>query len=214
MYKFTFQIAATIVSLGVLTACTQKSDTPENPAAGSDIEAPSSNQGTENPFENAGTEEDEKDGETVEQEQKQMALDTLQGLAKDAEKGKVYRLSEGIRVGHSTRAEIADKIGEPEEQDDFDHYHGSMGNASYDLAYDESGILKEARYFGTNIERQTNLGGITEEDLIERLGEPHEVHTIPETTEKNYRYHIEEFELQFIMGKDGKVDHVNLKRWE
>ena len=94
--------------------------------------------------------------------------------------------------------------------DEFDFYHGSMGNASYQIAYDEKDVMKEARYFGTNVERQTNLGGITKEDVLKYAGEPVEERKIPSTGETNLVYHIGSYELQFVLVKNGTTDHVNL----
>lgn len=147
----------------------------------------------------------------VHDEQKQMALEVLDGVVKNAENGIVYRLSDGFKVGESSRDEVYAAIGEPEEQlDGFDFYHGSMGNASYQIAYDENDVMKEARYFGTNVERQTNLGGITRDDLLEHIGEPVEERDVPATGETNIIYHIADYELQFVMAEDGTTDHVNL----
>lgn len=175
-----------------------------------DDEKDVSDSGDEKAIDEKPVDEELEEDQSIEQEQKQMALDMLHELVKDAEEGRVYRLSEGIFIGETTREEVYDLIGEPEEKDEFEHYHGSMGYASYDLAYDEDGILKEARYFGTNVERQTNLGGITEKDLKEQIGEPAETRVIESTDETNDLYRVGAFEIQFILGEDGTVDHVNL----
>lgn len=156
------------------------------------------------------------DGETesteeIPDEQKQMAIETLKGIVKDAEQGTVYRFASGFTVGESTREEVYAEISEPEEQaGEFDFYHGSMGQASYQIAYDENDVMKEARYYGTNVERQTNLGGITKEDLLKEIGEPAEERTISATGETNVIYYLGDYELQFILGEDGTTDHVNL----
>lgn len=151
----------------------------------------------------------------IEAEQKKMALNMLNAVAQDAKEGKVYRPDNGFRIGQTERDAVHKTIGEPEEKEaGYEHYHGSMGNPSVAFKYDGNGILEEARYFGTNVERQTNLGGITEKDLTEQLGEPLEIREMKETEEKNIRYHRGEFELQFIIGKDGTVDHVNLKQFK
>ncbi|WKA50424.1 YjgB family protein [Planococcus liqunii] len=147
----------------------------------------------------------------VDDEQKGMAIDTLKEIVKNAETGIVYRFSDGFQVGKATRDEVYAAIGEPEEQvDEFDFYHGSMGNASYQIAYDKNNVMEEARYFGTNVERQTNLGGITKKDLLEHVGEPAEERKIPATGETNLVYHAGDYELQFVLAKNGTTDHVNL----
>ncbi|QTD40090.1 YjgB family protein [Sporosarcina sp. Te-1] len=152
---------------------------------------------------------------TVEDEQKQMALDMLNDMAERAKEGKVYRPDQGFVIGKTTRKGLYNTIGEPEEKDQgYEHYHGSMGNPSVAFKYNGNGVLEEARYFGTNVERQTNLGGITEKDLTEQLGKPDDARKIEATGETNVRYHMGDFELQFIIGKDGKPDHVNLKKWQ
>lgn len=200
-----------ILLIGLLTACATKKNTDEGEK---DIETPIENVEKSIDDSNEIIEDDkinETEATSDEELQKEMALDTLAKIVEDAKIGRVYRLSNGIYVGKTTRKEVTDVIGEPEEKDTFDHYHGSMGNASYGLAYDGKGILTEARYFGTNVERQTNLGGITTEDLIEQLGEPDQKREISSTNETNFIYQVGEFELQFVMKKDGTVDHVNLK---
>ncbi|MBW8351399.1 YjgB family protein [Bacillus sp. IITD106] len=155
-------------------------------------------------------EKSKNESTSVEDEQKQMAIDTLKGLVENANDGRVYKLGDGIYVGKTKRNEVYDLIGEPEEKGEFDRYHGSMGNASYDLAYDDKDVLKEARYRGTNVERQTNLGGITVNDLKNQIGEPNEIREISKTDEKNYIYRIGQYELQFVMDASGTADHVNL----
>ncbi|MFC5603470.1 DUF4309 domain-containing protein [Sporosarcina koreensis] len=193
--------------IGILSACTTNKDEKE-------IETPIENveQSIDDSDVIIGNEtENEDETSSDDKVQKEMALDVLAGIFEDAKTGKVYRLSDGIYIGKTTRKEVIEMIGEPEEKDTFDHYHGSMGNASYDLAYNEKGILKEARYFGTNVERQTNLGGITTKDLIENIGEPDQKREMNSTNETNYIYQVGDFELQFIMQEDGTTDHVNLK---
>lgn len=157
---------------------------------------------------------DNSSAESLEDEQKQMAIDMLNDLVTDAKEGKVYRPDQGFIIGKTARNDIVKAIGEPDEKiGGYDHYHGSMGNPSVAFKYDGKDVLDEARYFGTNVERQTNLGGITEEDLIEQLGKPADSRRIESTGEKNIRYHLNDFELQFVIGKDGTPDHVNLKKW-
>lgn len=179
----------------------------ETPAETEQTESVDDQDATEKPDKGTGNEEKND----VDDEQKQMALEVLEELVEDAEWGLVYGLSDGFKIGESSREQVVAAIGEPEEQlDGFDFYHGSMGNASYQIAYDENAVMKEARYFGTNVERQTNLGGITREDLLEHLGEPLEERDIPSTGETNIIYRMADYELQFVMAEDGTTDHVNL----
>ena len=46
-----------------------------------------------------------------------------------------------------------------------------MGHPGYAFGYDSNHIISEIRYFGTNVERQTNLGSITEINLKKQLGQ-------------------------------------------
>jgi hypothetical protein len=155
--------------------------------------------------------EGEAEEPVIDDEQKEMAVKTLKDIVDNANSGIVYRFSDGFKVGEAAREEVYAAIGEPEEQlDGFDFYHGSMGNASYQIAYDEKNVMKEARYLGTNVERQTNLGGITKEDLLEHIGKPAEERKIPATGETNIIYFLGDYELQFVMAEDGTTDHVNL----
>lgn len=180
-----------------------------------DLVEPSENTvaGDTDETEDAGAtdEKPEATSEEISGEQKQMAVETLKGIVKDAEKGMVYRFASGFTVEESTREEVYAAISEPEEKaGEFDFYHGSMGQASYQIRYDENDVMQEVRYFGANVERQTNLGGITKEDLIKEIGKPEGERTISAAGETNIVYHVGDYELQFILGKDGTVDHINL----
>lgn len=224
---FTFSAMATL-TIG-LTACSdtetgnainhnaneQEAVESEEPVEEPEVSLPEQEE-TNDGAENAAAEESvETDGNNEEKqisdEQKQMAIVALKEIVKDAEKGIVYRFSSGFIVGESTREEVYAKISEPEEQiGDFDYYHGSMGQASYQIKYDDNDVMEEARYYGTNVERQTNLGGITRNDLVEQIGEPDAEREIPNTGETNIVYFIGNYELQFVMREDGTTDHVNL----
>ena len=148
--------------------------------------------------------------DSIDKEQKQMAIDTLNGLVSEGKKGKVYHLNDNFFVGKTTQTDVFNAIGKPELQDTFDRYTGSMGQASYDLRYNEKGILVEARYLGTNVERQTNLGGITSKDLVDQLGKPDEKRTLNETEQVSYIYEFGSYEIQFIINEKDQADHVNL----
>lgn len=207
--------SAAMMAFG-LAACSEASsneDVPKSHTEEHSTETAEETAAVEPEQEEAGEPESETEAEesVVDDEQKEMAIETLKEIVKNAKSGIVYRFSDGFKVGEATRDEVYAAIGEPEEQvDEFDFYHGSMGNASYQIAYDEKDVMKEARYFGTNVERQTNLGGITKEDLLEHIGEPAEEREVPATGETNLVYHAGDYELQFVMAKDGTTDHVNL----
>ncbi|WP_158541025.1 DUF4309 domain-containing protein [Sporosarcina sp. BI001-red] len=148
--------------------------------------------------------------DSIDKEQKQMAIDTLNGLVSDGKKGKVYHLNDKFFVGKTMQTDVFNTIGKPELQDTYDRYTGSMGQASYDLRYNEKGLLVEARYLGTNVERQTNLGGITSKDLVEQLGNPDEKRTLKETKQTSFIYELGNYEIQFVMNEKDIADHVNL----
>lgn len=148
--------------------------------------------------------------ESIDKEQKKMAIDTLNDLVLDGKKGKVYHLNDNFYVGKTTQTDVYNTIGKPERQDTFDRYTGSMGQASYDLRYNEKGLLVEARYLGTNVERQTNLGGISSKDLVEQLGNPDEKRMLKDSNQTSYIYELGNFEIQFVMTEKDKADHVNL----
>lgn len=178
----------------------EDNDSPEQPITSGETGA-----------EDAGEDKGETGGEEISPVQKQMALDVLNAIFNDAEQGIVYRLSSGFTIGESTRSEVYAQISEPEERiGGYDYYHGSMGQASYKILFDENDVMKEARYFGTNVERQTNLGGITREDLLQEQGEPDAERKIPDTGETNLIYYVGDYELQFVIGGNGSTDHVNL----
>ncbi|VDH00325.1 Uncharacterised protein [Lysinibacillus sphaericus] len=148
--------------------------------------------------------------ESIDKEQKKMAIDTLNDLVLDGKKGKVYHLNDNFYVGKTTQTDVYNTIGKPERQDTFDRYTGSMGQASYDLRYNEKGLLVEARYLGTNVERQTNLGGISSKDLVEQLGNPDEKRMLKDSDQTSYIYELGNYEIQFVMTGKDKADHVNL----
>lgn len=148
--------------------------------------------------------------ESIDKEQKKMAIDTLNDLVLDGKKGKVYHLNDNFYVGKTTQTDVYNTIGKPERQDTFDRYTGSMGQASYDLRYNEKGLLVEARYLGTNVERQTNLGGISSKDLVEQLGNPDEKRMLKDSDQTSYIYELGSYEIQFVMNEKDKADHVNL----
>ncbi|MBS4219154.1 DUF4309 domain-containing protein [Bacillus sp. FJAT-49711] len=189
----------------------ETNDSPSNESETEENHSDEAGSKEEQEVNDSESEEGHTENQSVESEQKQMAIDTLNDLVKDAKDGRVYKLGDGIYIGKTKRDEVYELIGEPEEKENgFERYHGSMGNASYDLAYDDGGVLKEARYRGTNVERQTNLGGITVQDLKEQIREPDEIRKISKTDEINYIYRLGLFELQFVMGPDGTADHVNI----
>lgn len=144
----------------------------------------------------------------------QQAIETLNQLYDQAYSGEMPKLVDGLQINVSTKEDVHNQIGLPEEpatnDDPFDHYHGSMGQASYAFSYHQNGRISEIRYFGTQVERQQNLGGISPAVLSEQIGSADKILTVPNTNEKDYVYITGDYELHFVIGDDQKVDHVNL----
>ncbi len=161
------------------------------------------------PMKNSATSENEA---IIKDLHKKVALDTVNGIAEYAKEGKVYRPDNGLVIGKTEIGAVHKTIGLPEEiEGDYERYHMYMGNPAFAFKYDEDGILEEVSYFGTTIERQTNLGGVTEKELTEQLGKPVDTREVAASGERTLLYYRGDFELQFIISEDGAVDHVNLK---
>lgn len=121
----------------------------------------------------------------------------------------------GLKINQSTRQDVYDKIGEPEQKADsrnpFDLYSWNMGNPGYGFSYHKNGKISEIRYFGTGVERRLNLGSVTPDVLSKQIGSADKILTVPKTGETDYVYHTGQYELRFVIGSDQKADHVNLK---
>lgn len=121
----------------------------------------------------------------------------------------------GLKINQSTRQDVYDKIGEPEQKADsrnpFDLYSWNMGNPGYGFSYHRNGKISEIRYFGTGVERRLNLGSVTPDILSKQIGSADKILTVPKTGETDYVYHTGQYELHFVIGSDQKADHVNLK---
>ncbi|MDY0395725.1 YjgB family protein [Virgibacillus halophilus] len=152
----------------------------------------------------------------------QEAAKTLNNIYDQAYIGQMPREVHGLTVHKSTKEDVHQKLGEPEEpatkDNPFDRYHGSMGNPSYAISYDKNDKVNEIRNFGTNVERQTNLGGITPAVLSEQIGSPDKILDVPDTNELDYVYKTDDYELHFVIGDNPiikghkqTVNHVNLK---
>jgi hypothetical protein len=148
----------------------------------------------------------------------QESVKTLNNVYDQAYTGEMPRLVHGLKVNENTKADVHHKIGPPEEpatvDNPFEKYHGSMGQASYAFAYNKDKTISEIRYFGTQVERQQNLGGITPAVLNEQIGSADNILAVPNTGEMDYVYQTGDYELHFIVGGDQTVDHVNLKKAE
>lgn len=93
------------------------------------------------------------------------AAEILNELYNTAFKGEMPQDIEGLKVNKSTQSDVYNKIGEPEKKADagnrFDLYSSNMGNPGYGFSYNKDNTISQIRYFGTGVERQQNLGGIT-----------------------------------------------------
>lgn len=142
----------------------------------------------------------------------QEAAETLNNIYDHAYIGEMPGEDHAFRINKSTKKDIHQKLGDPQEVDgSFDLYHWEMGNPGYGFAYNQDNTVSEIRYFGTGVERQQNLGGITPEVLNEQIGKADKTLAVPDSEETDYVYKTSNYELHFIVGNDQTVDHVNLK---
>lgn len=125
---------------------------------------------------------------------------------------------QGLKINNSTKKDVHHKLGDPEKVDNqFDLYGWEMGQPGYGFAYNKDNTISEIRNFGTGVERQTNLGGITPDLLGEQLGLADKILKVPGTDETDYVYKTGNYELHFVIGDnpvidgfDQTVNHVNL----
>jgi len=85
-----------------------------------------------------------------------------------------------------------------------------MGNPGFVFHYDKKGKINEIRYFETNVEKETNIGGMTPSLLKKQLGSADTKSTIPQTKEKKYVYRTGDYELEFIVGHDPDMSQHEL----
>lgn len=151
---------------------------------------------------------------TAQANENQGAINTANSLYNSAFKGQFPKVVEGLKIGVSTKADVYKKIGTPEMpasgSSSFDVYSANMGNPGYAFSYNTNGTIKEIRYFGTNVERQTNLGRVTPVLLEKQFGVADEIRKVPGTGEKDYVYKTGKYEVRFIIKQDGTASHVNL----
>ncbi|WP_035391517.1 YjgB family protein [Bacillus altitudinis] len=144
----------------------------------------------------------------------------LNSIYQLAHKGQMPYYAEGLKIGVQTKKDVRHKLGQPYPetgQSGFDLYHAEMGNPGFAFHYDKKGKINEIRYFGTNVEKETNIGGMTPSLLKKQLGPADSVSTIPQTKEKKYVYQTGDYELEFIVGHDPDISqhsltvlHINL----
>ncbi|MFF2459688.1 YjgB family protein [Peribacillus simplex] len=144
---------------------------------------------------------------------KEHALTTLHEIYNKAFSGEMPYTAMGLKINENTQKEVYDTFGSPPEPgntETFDYYHAEMGHPGFAFAYNDDKTISQIRYFGTNVERDHNLGSITPKVLGKQLGSADEIRHISSTNEINYIYKTGNYELQFIVGEDQTVDHINL----
>ncbi|MEC0205619.1 YjgB family protein [Paenibacillus lautus] len=143
------------------------------------------------------------------------ALKTLNSFYKPALKGQFPGAVSGLTIGKSTKQEVYKAIGEPsvagKHADAFDVYGANMGNPGYAFSY-KLNKIREMRYFGTNVERQTNIGGITMKMLQQNWFAPDATTTFKTGKVKQTKltYNRGDYKLEFIFNSSTELDHINL----
>ncbi|MCJ8014238.1 YjgB family protein [Paenibacillus sp. KQZ6P-2] len=145
----------------------------------------------------------------------EQAIKTLNSFYKPALKGQFPGSVSGLTVGKSTKQNVIKAIGEPtvpgKNANDFDLYGAEMGHPGYAFSYKQNKI-HEIRYFGTNVERQTNIGGITMKMLKQNWFAPNSTTTFKngKTTQTKLTYIRGDYKLEFIFNSSTNLDHINL----
>lgn len=145
----------------------------------------------------------------------EQALKTLNSFYKPALKGQFPGAVSGLTIGQSTKQNVYNKIGNPElpgkYSEDFDLYSANMGNPGYAISY-KLNKIHEIRYFGTNVERQTNIGGITIKMVNKNWYAPNSRETFKngKTTQTKLTYIRGDYKMEFIFNSSTELDHINL----
>lgn len=143
------------------------------------------------------------------------ALKTLNSFYKPALKGQFPGAVSGLTIGRSTKQDVYKAIGEPsvpgKHADAFDVYVANMGNPGYAFSY-KLNKIREMRYFGTNVERQTNIGGITMKMLKQNWFAPDATTTFKtgKIQQTKLTYYRGDYKLEFIFNSSTELDHMNL----
>ncbi|MGN7357172.1 YjgB family protein [Paenibacillus sp. SAF-054] len=143
------------------------------------------------------------------------ALHTLNSFYKPALKGQFPGAVSGLTVGKSTKQHVIQTIGEPtmpgKQASTFDLYGANMGNPGYAFSY-QANKIAEMRYFGTNVERQTNIGGITMKMVKQHWYAPTSTSTFKngKSTQTKLTYNRGDYKLEFIFNSSTDLDHINL----
>ncbi|SDW04473.1 YjgB family protein [Paenibacillus sp. CF384] len=144
-----------------------------------------------------------------------MAKKLLNSFYKPALNGRFPGSVNGVKVGVSTRKNVLGIIGQPDktrtDADGFDMYSAEMGHPGYAVAY-KLNKVREIRYFGTNVERETNIGGITKRMLFAAWGAPSASVKIRNGSlvQQKITYNRGPYKLAFIFNSGTNLDHINL----
>ncbi|GAA0610465.1 YjgB family protein [Virgibacillus siamensis] len=142
----------------------------------------------------------------------QEAVEYLDNIYDHAFNGEMPGAVQGLKINKSTKKDVHQRLGNPPKvKGQFDLYGWNMGNPGYGFAYNKDNTISEIRNFGTGVERQTNLGGITPAVMSEQIGSADKILAVPNTNEMDFVYETGDYELHFVVGSDHTVDHVNLK---
>lgn len=144
-----------------------------------------------------------------------MVRKTLNSFYKPALNGRFPGSMNKLKIGVSTRQDVTKLIGQPDKPrtnaDGFDVFSAEMGHSGYAIAY-KLNKIREMRYFGTNIERETNIGGITKKILFGQWGTPSNSIIIRNGTlvQQKVTYNRGNYKLAFIFNTSTNLDHINL----
>ncbi|WP_054954820.1 YjgB family protein [Paenibacillus dakarensis] len=143
-------------------------------------------------------------------------LKALRSFYKPALKGQFPGAVSGLTVGKSTRQDVIQKLGKPSQPrkttSSFDVYGAHMGNPGYAISYNKSNKIQEMRYYGTNVERHTNIGGITMRLVKQNWYAPNSVSNFKngKKTQTKLTYNRGEYKIEFIFNSSTDLDHINL----
>ncbi|GGJ15651.1 YjgB family protein [Paenibacillus hunanensis] len=148
--------------------------------------------------------------------QHQLAVETLNSFYKPALQGKFPGDVNSFTIGKTKRSDVLNRFGPAElprsNANGYDNYTADMGHPGYAFHYNKSNVLDQMRYFGTNVERQTNIGGITMKLLREKWYAPSAVSKISKgkSEQTKVTYVRGSYKLEFIFNSSTDLDHINL----
>ncbi|WP_411348387.1 YjgB family protein [Paenibacillus sp. WLX2291] len=147
--------------------------------------------------------------------QRNLAIKNLNSFYKPALKGQFPGNVQEFAIGKTKRADVMKRFSSADvprtSATGFDAYTATMGSPGYSFRYTND-VLSEIRYFGTNVERQTNIGGITMQLLRQQWYAPSSTSTITTGKQKQTKvtYNRGDYKLEFIFNTGTDLDHINL----